>query len=88
MNVGEHTPAVEGSPHVAVQDLCRMTNANMVNREAAKVAPNTSPLPEMPAPEDAARPTTREDPIDSPQRNESGQRAAPDEHKQGLATRR
>jgi hypothetical protein len=65
-----------------------MTNANMVNREAAKVKPNTPPLPEMPAPEDAARPTTREDPIDSPQPNASGQRAAPDEHKQGLATKR
>ena len=88
MNVGEHTRAGEEPLVVAMRDLWRMTNANMVNREAAKVAPNTPALPEMPAPEDAARPTTRQDPIDSPQPNESGQRAAPDEHKQGLATKR
>ncbi len=42
----------------------------------------------MPAPEDAAHPTTREDPIDSPQPNASAKRDAPDEHKQGLVTRR
>ncbi|MCJ2014660.1 hypothetical protein [Methylobacterium sp. J-076] len=65
-----------------------MTNRNMVNGEAAKVEPNTAPLPPMPAPEDASRPTTREDPIDSPQPNASAKRDAPDSEKQGLATRR
>ncbi|MGC5778996.1 hypothetical protein [Methylobacterium sp. NFXW15] len=65
-----------------------MTNRNMVNQDARKVEPNQAPLPPMPAPEDAAHPTTREDPIDSPQPNVSAKRDAPDEHKQGLATRR
>lgn len=65
-----------------------MTNRNMVNDGAKNVAPNETPLPPMPAPEDSARPTTREDPIDSPQPNASAKRDAPDAHKQGLATKR
>lgn len=65
-----------------------MTNRNMVNAGAKSVAPNEAPLPAMPAPEDAARPTTHEDPIDSPQPNASAKRDAPDEQKQGLVTKR
>jgi len=65
-----------------------MTNRNMVNRTAPEVEPNTRPLPPMPAPEDAATPTTREDPIDSPQPNASAKRDEPSAQKQGLATRR
>ncbi|MBE7196938.1 MAG: hypothetical protein INR70_03935 [Parafilimonas terrae] len=66
-----------------------MTNRNMVNKAAPAVEPNTRPLPPMPAPEDAATPTTREDPIDSPHLpNASAKRDAPSEQKQGLATRR
>lgn len=43
-----------------------MTNRNMVNGSARQVRPNEAPMPPVPAPEDAATPTTREDPIDSP----------------------
>lgn len=65
-----------------------MTNRNMVNKAAPAVEPNTPPLPPMPAPEDAASPTTQEDPIDSPQPNTSAKRDAPGAEKQGLVTRR
>lgn len=65
-----------------------MTNRNMVNKANPAEQPNTAPLPPMPAPEDAARPTTQEDPIDSPQPNTSAKRDAPSAAKQGLATRR
>jgi hypothetical protein len=65
-----------------------MTNRNMVNKAAPSEQPNLAPLPPMPAPEDAATPTTREDPIDSPQPNASAKRDAPSDAKQGLATRR
>lgn len=56
----------------------------MTNREMAKglrpgdsPKPNTTPLPPMPAAEGSTTPSTREEPLDSPQPNESGQRAAP-----------
>jgi hypothetical protein len=65
-----------------------MTNRNMVNKAKPAEEPNTAPLPPMPAPEDAARPITRQDPIDSPQPNASAKRDAPSETKQGLATKR
>ncbi|GJD33219.1 hypothetical protein [Methylobacterium aerolatum] len=65
-----------------------MTNRNMVTKAKPEVEPNTAPLPPMPAPEDAATPTTRTDPIDSPQPNASSDREPPSERKQGLATRR
>lgn len=65
-----------------------MTNRNMVNGKAPKVEPNRAPLPPMPAPEDASRPTTREDPIDSPQPNASAKRDAPGPDTLGLSTKR
>lgn len=65
-----------------------MTNRNMVNGNAPKVEPNQDPLPPMPAPEDASRPTTREDPIDSPQPNTSAKRDAPGPDRLGLSTKR
>jgi len=68
-----------------------MTNRNMV-KEAGSGAPvphpNTPPLPPMPAPEDSATPTTREEPIDSPQLDASLKRAAPKPGEQGLSTKR
>ncbi|MDP4025570.1 hypothetical protein Q8W71_23320 [Methylobacterium sp. NEAU 140] len=66
-----------------------MTNRDMVKKGGAPgVEPNTPPLPPVPAPEDSATPTTREDPIDSPQPNASAKRDAPSAAKQGLATER
>ncbi len=68
-----------------------MTNRDMVKGEAGAApvqVPNVTPLPPMPAPEDADRPTTRQEPIDSPQPNASAKRDAPSADKQGLATRR
>ncbi len=68
-----------------------MTNRNMV-KDAAGGAPevqaNTPPLPPMPAPEDAATPTTREEPVDSPHLNASLKREAPAPGAQGLSTKR
>lgn len=68
-----------------------MTNRDMVKGAAGAdpvQVPNVAPLPPMPAPEDSARPTTREEPIDSPQPNASAKRDAPGPDKQGLATER
>ena len=68
-----------------------MTNSAMVKDQTGAepaVAPNAPPLPPMPAPEDDERPTTREDPIDSPQPNASAKRDAPGPGKGGLATER
>ena len=68
-----------------------MTNRDMVTAKPVDCPlpePNTPPLPPMLAPEDGATPTTREDPIDSPQPNASAKRDAPSEAKQGLATKR
>lgn len=65
-----------------------MTNRHMVNTANPKVQPNEAPLPPMPAPEDAKRPTTRQDPIDSPQPNASAKRDAPAPGKLGLSTER
>ena len=75
-------------PEFALRDEFGMTNRNMVNKANPAETPNTPPLPPMPAPEDASRPTTREDPIDSPQPNASAKRDAPSAEKQGLATKR
>ena len=50
--------------------------------------PNTPPLPPMPAPEDSTRPTTREEPVDSPHLNASLKREAPAPGEQGLSTKR
>ena len=68
-----------------------MTNRDMVTGKAGAdpvQAPNVAPLPPMPAPEDGAGPTTREEPVDSPQPNASAKRDAPGPVKQGLATKR
>jgi hypothetical protein len=68
-----------------------MTNRNMVKDGAGQnpaVEPNTPPLPPMPAPEDSARPTTREEPVDSPHLNASLKREAPEPGEQGLSTKR
>ena len=68
-----------------------MTNRAMVKGGVGTTPaqrPNTPPLPPMPATEDGAHPTTREEPVDSPQPNASVDRAAPGPDKQGLATRR
>ncbi len=68
-----------------------MTNRAMVKGQTEAdpvVAPNAPPLPPMPAPEDAEGPTTREDPVDSPQPNASAKRDAPGSGKDGLATER
>lgn len=68
-----------------------MTNRNMVKGSVGAnpaETPNAPPLPAMPAPEDGDRPTTREEPIDSPQPNGSSKRAAPGPDRQGLATER
>jgi hypothetical protein len=68
-----------------------MTNRNMVKDAAGgapEVRPNTPPLPPMPAPEDAATPTTREEPVDSPHLNASLKREAPAPGTQGLSTKR
>lgn len=65
-----------------------MTNRNMVNGNARKVEPNEAPLPPMPAPENAARPTTQEDPVDSPQPNAAAKRGEPAPGKLGLSTER
>ena len=67
-----------------------MTNAYMVSPKASGLPtePNRTPQPSVPAPEDSPVPATTEDPIDSPQPNESGQRAAPDERHSGLSTDR
>ncbi|WP_342635906.1 hypothetical protein [Methylobacterium segetis] len=42
----------------------------------------------MPAPEDSSTPTTREEPVDSPQPNASAKRAPPTPTHPGLATDR
>ena len=68
-----------------------MTNRDMVKGKAGAdpvQAPNAAPLPAMPAPEDSDTPSTREEPIDSPQSNPSATRDAPGPDKQGLATER
>ncbi|KAA0125277.1 hypothetical protein SAMN02799622_00133 [Methylobacterium sp. UNC378MF] len=67
-----------------------MTNRNMVKDAAPDLAvrPNTPPLPPMPAPEDSATPTTREEPTDSPHLNASLKREAPAPGTQGLSTKR
>jgi hypothetical protein len=68
-----------------------MTNRNMVKDDAGtmpEVTPNTPPLPPMPAPEDSATPTTREEPVDSPHLNASLKREAPAPGEQGLSTKR
>ncbi|MGU3664636.1 hypothetical protein ACLBX9_10670 [Methylobacterium sp. A49B] len=68
-----------------------MTNRNMVKDGAGRspaLEPNTPPLPPMPAPEDSARPTTREEPVDSPHLNASLKREAPEPGEQGLSTKR
>ena len=68
-----------------------MTNRNMVKEAAGSTPtphPNTPPLPLMPAPEDSATPTTREEPIDSPHLNASPNREAPKPGEQGLSTKR
>lgn len=65
-----------------------MTNRNMVKDEASAPLPNTPPLPPMPAPEDCATPTTREEPTDSPHLNASLKRDAPPPGGLGLATKR
>jgi hypothetical protein len=64
-----------------------MTNRNMV-KDGAAVSPNTPPLPPMPAPEDSATPTTREEAVDSPHLNASLKREAPEAGEQGLSTER
>ncbi len=65
-----------------------MTNRHMVKPEAAAKPPaaNDTPLPPMPAPEDSRTPTTREEPIDSPQPNASAKREAPAPGEIGLST--
>lgn len=68
-----------------------MTNRDMVKgKVGANPAdvPNAGPLPAMPAREASAPPTTREEPVDSPQPNHSASREAPGPDKQGLATKR
>ncbi|MFF9550273.1 hypothetical protein [Methylobacterium fujisawaense] len=68
-----------------------MTNRNMVKNPAPGTAterPNTPPMPPMPAPEDSATPTTREEPTDSPHLNASLKREAPAPGRQGLSTER
>lgn len=72
-----------------------MTNRHMVKPSlAAKPAgspqtePNGTPLPPMPAPEDSRTPTTREEPIDSPQPNVSAKRDAPAPGEIGLGAHR
>lgn len=67
-----------------------MTNRDMVKtgRREDAPKPNTTPLPPMPAAEDSPVPATQDEPVDSPQPNASVTRAAPDAHRQGLATRR
>ena len=70
-----------------------MTNREMVSGAAkasteAAPKPNTPPLPPMPADEGSATPTTREEPIDSPQPNASVDRDPPSDEKPGLATKR
>ena len=68
-----------------------MTNRDMVKVDAGTapaVKPNTPSLPPMPAPEDSARPTTREEPVDSPHLNASLKREAPEPGEQGLSTKR
>ncbi len=69
----------------------------MTNREMVKGAlehgdggqhPNDTALPPMPAPEDSATPSTREEPIDSPQPNASAKRRPPEAGEMGLTTRR
>ncbi|WCS24709.1 hypothetical protein LOK46_26865 [Methylobacterium sp. NMS14P] len=68
-----------------------MTNRNMVKGTVPNdpvTQPNTPPLPPMPAPEDSATPTTREEPTDSPHLNASLKRDAPPPGGQGLSTKR
>jgi hypothetical protein len=67
-----------------------MTNRNMVKDPGERPAQktNTPPLPPMPAPEDSTRPTTREEPVDSPHLNASLKREAPAPGEQGLSTKR
>ena len=68
-----------------------MTNRNMVKDAAGATPvpqPNTPALPPMPAPEDSATPTTREEPVDSPHLNASLKREAPAPGAQGLSTKR
>lgn len=70
-----------------------MTNREMVSgaiRDSAEAAPkpNKTALPPMPADEGSATPTTREEPIDSPQPNASAGREPPSAAKSGLATKR
>jgi hypothetical protein len=69
----------------------------MTNREMVKGAvehgdagqhAKAQALPPMPAPEDSATPTTREEPIDSPQPNASAKRRPPEAGELGLTTRR
>lgn len=69
-----------------------MTNREMVkgaveHGDAGQQA-NARALPPMPAPEDSATPTTREEPIDSPQPNASAKRRPPEDGELGLTTRR
>ncbi|MCJ2089077.1 hypothetical protein MKK88_24275 [Methylobacterium sp. E-005] len=68
-----------------------MTNRNMVKEAAVGAAtphPNTPPLPPMPAPEDSATPTTRDEPVDSPHLNASPKRDRPSPGEHGLSTKR
>ncbi len=73
-----------------------MTNRDMVKQDGAKPAdpardaqtPRLQPLPPLPAEEDAAHPTTRDEPLDSPQANENGVRSPPAPGEIGLTTRR
>lgn len=70
-----------------------MTNREMVKGAAKGPSatvpePNATPLPPMSAPEDSPTPTTRAEPIDSPQPNASAGRAPPSADKPGLATER
>lgn len=65
-----------------------MTNRHMVKPDVAAKpqARNDTPLPPMPAPEDSRTPTTREEPIDSPQPNASVKRESPQPGEIGLST--
>ena len=72
-----------------------MTNRDMVKStpatDTAKVSaqvPNEAPLPPMPADEDGRRPTTDEEPVDSPQPNRDITRKPPPEGEIGLTTKR
>lgn len=80
-----------------------MTNRNMVKQSllakslaespahvgtAGLPEPNRTKLPPMPAPEGSSSPVTLEDPIDSPQPNNSAKRTAPGPDRIGLSTRR